>query len=146
MQRLRSLVRDERVEFVLVRVRDDDLVGVDHREPAGLDILLLRKGQQVVEELLVAFEHLDEFHHAAVRNVQLPIKAEGPRVRLHPILTNRGEVDAAGQLRDVLALGVRRSERANADAIFFGEGDPLDQHVLHSATEAIAEQHPTVRT
>ena len=133
VQRLGLLVGDERVVLVLVRVRDDHLVGVDHREAAGLDVLLLRQRQQVVEELLVALEHLDEFHQAAVRDVQLAVEAVGPRIALDAVLADRRQVDRAGQLGDVLRLRVGRREGADADSLLLREGDPLDLDVLDPA-------------
>ena len=106
LQRLTLLVARERDVLVLVRVRHDDLVGVDHREAARLDVLLLREREQGVEELLVNFEHLDELHDAAVGDVQFAVEAVGARVTLHPDLADGREVNRAGQLRDVLRLRV----------------------------------------
>ena len=39
---------------MLVRVGDDDLIGIDHGEAAGLDVLLLGQCEQDVQELLIA--------------------------------------------------------------------------------------------
>src|SRR5262245_13254768 len=73
-------VADERVIFVLVGVRHDHFVGVDQGEPAGLDVLLLRKRQQRIEELFVDLQDFDELHHAAVGDVKLSVEPIGARV------------------------------------------------------------------
>src|SRR5687768_18073173 len=59
------------LELGLIGVRDDALVGVDHREAAGLDVLLLREREQSVQELLVRLEHLDELHQADRKSTRL---------------------------------------------------------------------------
>ena len=106
MEGLRLLVAGKRDVLVLVRVRDDDLVGVDHGEAPGLDGLLLREREQAVEELLVNLQHLDELHDAAVGDVQLAVEAVRAGVTLHPDLADGREVNRAGQFRDVLRLRV----------------------------------------
>ena len=123
-------VADEGVIFVLVGVRHDHFVGVDQGETAGLDILLLRERQQRIKELLVDLQDFDELHHAAVGDVEFPVEAIGARVRLDADLADRRQVNRTGQFGDVLALRVARGEGADADAVFFGEDDALDQHVF----------------
>lgn len=55
------------------------------------------------------------------------------------------KVHAASQFGNVLALGIRRRERANADAVLLGEGDPLDDHILHAAPILVAQRLPAYR-
>src|SRR5215475_2068078 len=124
------LVADEGVIFVLVGVRHDDFVGVDQSEPSGLDVLLLREGQQRIQKLLVDLQDFDELHHPAVGDVEFTVEAVGARVRLDTNLADRRQVDRAGQFGNVLALRVARGEGTDADAVFFGEDDALDQHVF----------------
>src|SRR5581483_7848754 len=145
LQRLGALVGDERLVLGLVRVRDDDLVGVDHREAARLDALFLRERQERVEELLVALQHLDELHQAAVGDVELAVEAVGARVGLDAVLADRREVDRPGQLGDVLALRVGGGERADAATVLLREDDPLDRHRLVAAVELLLQAQPADR-
>ncbi len=68
-QRLVLLLLQELVELGEVGVREDGLVEVDQREARHLDVLLLRHGQQEIEELALDLEDLDHLQHAAARGV-----------------------------------------------------------------------------
>src|SRR5260221_4833166 len=81
--------------LILVGVADHDLIGIDHGEAARLDILLLREREQHIEELLVGLEHLDEFHHAAVGDVELAIESVGARIALDAHLADGGQINTA---------------------------------------------------
>jgi len=89
LERFGFLIGDKAGVFVLVGVRNDDLVGIDHRESTGLDRLLLRQRQKSVQELLVAFEHFNEFHETTVGDVQLAVESIRPRIRFDAVLSNR---------------------------------------------------------
>ena len=130
MQGLALAIGDEGAVLVFVGVRQNRLVGVDHREAARLNVLLLAERQQAVEELLVDLQHLDEFHEAAVGDVQLAVEAVGARVALDADLADGREVNRAGQFGDVLRLGVTRREGADADALLLGKDDAVNEHVL----------------
>ncbi|GBD17394.1 hypothetical protein HRbin26_02314 [bacterium HR26] len=142
MQRLAPLVTDEGVVLVLVGMADNHLVGVDHREAPGLDVLLLRQCEQDVEEALVHLEHLDELDQAPVGDVQLAVEPVGPRVGLGADLADRREVDATDQLGDILALRIRGREGADADAVLLGESDAHDRHILMPPGERLARPAP----
>src|SRR5579863_5502573 len=71
-QRLVLLLLQKLVEFREIRVREYGLVEVDEREARDLDVLLLRKGQQQVEELAFHLQNLDHLEHAAARGVYGP--------------------------------------------------------------------------
>jgi len=61
-------------------VAQDDFVDVGLRELLGLDLVLLRSPQKVVEEGHVQLEHLNEFDDPAVGNVELAVEVEGARI------------------------------------------------------------------
>ena len=62
---------------MLIGMADHHLIGIDHTETPGLDVLLLAECEQHVEELLIGFEHFHEFHDAPVGDVQFAIEAIG---------------------------------------------------------------------
>src|SRR4030095_8538397 len=76
-ERLHELVVQELLVLRLVRVTDDDLVDVGLRELLRLDLLLLRRSEEVVEERDVELQHLDELDDATVRDVELAVEVEG---------------------------------------------------------------------
>ena len=59
-QGLHELVVQELLVLGLVRVADDDLVDVGLRELLRLDLVLLRRAEQIVEERDVELQDLDE--------------------------------------------------------------------------------------
>ena len=101
----------------LVRVAEDHFVDVGLRELLRLDLVFLRRAQQIVQEGHVQLQHLDELDHAAVGDVQLAVEVERARVAVGAVLGDLAIVDVAGQLGRVLVLLVLRLERADADAI-----------------------------
>ena len=64
----------------LVGVAEDDLVDVGLRELLRLDLVLLRRAEQVVEERDVELQHLDELDDAAVGDVELAVEVERARI------------------------------------------------------------------
>ena len=114
---LHELVVQELLVLGLVRVAEDDLVDVGLRELLRLDLVLLRRAEQVVEEGDVELQHLDELDDAAVRDVELAVEVERARVGVGAVLGDLPVVDVAGELGRVLVLLVLRLERADADAI-----------------------------
>ena len=60
----------------LVGVTDDHLVDIGLGELLGLNLMLLRGAQQIVEEGHVELEHLDELDDAAVGDIELAVEVE----------------------------------------------------------------------
>ena len=120
-QRLHELVVQELLVLGLVGVADDDLVDVRLRELLRLDLVLLRRAEQIVEERDVELEHLDELDDAAVGDVELAVEVEGARVGVRAVLGDLAVVDVAGELGRVLVLLVLRLEGADADAVLLAE-------------------------
>ena len=102
---------------------DDDLVDVGLRELLRLDLVLLRRAEQVVEERDVELQHLDELDDAAVRDVELAVEVERARIGVRAVLGDLPVVDVAGELGRVLVLLVLRLERADADAVLLAEDE-----------------------
>src|SRR5207247_10147982 len=98
--------------FRCVRMSEYDLVDVGLGELLGLDLVLLRRAKQVVEEGDVELENLDELDQAAVCDVELAVEVEGARVRVGTVLGNLPVVDVARQFARALALFVLGLERA----------------------------------
>jgi hypothetical protein len=71
-------------------MRQDTLIGVNQGEAPGLDVLLLRQGQQNIQKPLVRFEHLDELDQAAIGDIQLAIEAIGAGIGFGAVLPHRG--------------------------------------------------------
>ena len=80
MQGFRFLVAHEGLILVLIGVADDDLIGIDHAETPGFDVLFLTQCQQDVEELLIGFEHFHKFHDATIGDIQFAVEAIGTRI------------------------------------------------------------------
>src|SRR2546423_199498 len=125
-ERLHELVVEELLVLGLVGVAEDDLVDVGLRELLRLDLLLLRRAEQVVEERDVELQDLDELEDAAVRDVELAVEVERARIRVRSEGGDLAVVDVAGQLGRVLVLLVLGLEGADADAILLAEHLPLD--------------------
>ncbi len=79
-QGLHELVVQELLVFGLVGVAEDHFVDVGLGELLGLDHVLLRGAQQIVEEGHVQLQHLDEFDDAAVGDVELAVEIERARI------------------------------------------------------------------
>ena len=120
-KRFHELVVLELLVLGLVGVADDDLVDVGLRELLRLDLVLLRRAEQVVEERDVELQHFDELDDAAVGDVELAVEVEGARVGVGAVLGDLAVVDVAGELGRVLVLLVLRLEGADADAVLLGE-------------------------
>src|SRR5204862_5035276 len=95
-ERLHELVVEELLVLGLVGVTDDDLVDVSLRELLRLDLALLRRTEQVVEEGDVELQDLDELEDAAVRDVELAIEVERARIRVRAERGDLAIVDVAG--------------------------------------------------
>ena len=91
--------------------------------------MLLARGQEVVEERDIEFEHLDELDDAAVRDAELTVEVERARIAVGAEFRDAPIVDVTGQLRAVLVLLVLRLERADADAVLLGDHEALHHHV-----------------
>ena len=158
MERLALLIAHKGRVLGLVGVRDHHLVGVNHREAPGLDVLLLGQGEQHVQKALVHLEHLDELHDAPVGDVQLTVEAVSARVALRAVLADGGEVNRAGKLADVLAVVVDEAVGAEGVRTWYGKvvylgyalGDLphfQPQRPLHEmATQSSIEQLPGLRS
>ncbi len=129
-QRLHELVGQQLLVFGLVGVAEDHLVDVRLRELLRLDLVLLRRAQQVVEERDVQLQHLDELDDAAVGDVELAVEVERARIAVRPELGDLAVVDVAGQLGRVLVLLVLGLERADADAVLLGQDQAPHAHVF----------------
>jgi hypothetical protein len=129
LERLVLLVGHEGPELGLVRVGQDDRVGVDVAELGDLELLLLGHRQEEVPELGGVLEELDGLEQAAVGLRELAGPVERQRVRVRPVRLDGAEVEAAGELLDAHRLGVAGLERADADAPRLREVDPLDREV-----------------
>ena len=129
-QRLHELVREQLLVLGLVGVAEDHLVDVGLRELLRLDLVLLRRAQQVVEERDVQLQHLDELDDAAVGDVELAVEVERARIAVRAELGDLAVVDVAGQLGRVLVLLVLGLERADADAVLLGQDQAPHLHVL----------------
>ena len=130
---LHQLVVLELAVLGLVGVAEDDLVDVGLGELLGLDLVLLRRAQEVVEEGHVELQDLDELDDAAVGDVQLAVEVEGARVGVGAVLGDLAVVDVAGQLGGVLVLLVLGLEGADADAVLLGQDQALHHHVADHA-------------
>ena len=107
-----------------------------------LDLVLLRRAQQVVEEGDVQLQHLDELDDAAVGDVELAVEVEGARIAVRAELGDLPVVDVAGQLGRVLVLLVLGLERADADAVLLGQDQAPHPHVLdHLRPVAFVVRH-----
>ncbi len=129
-QRLHELVGEQLLVLGLVGVAEDHLVDVGLRELLRLDLVLLRRPQEVVEERHVQLQHLDELDDAAVGDVELAVEVERPRIAVRPVLGDLPVVDVAGELGRVLVLLVLRLERPDADAILLREDHSPHADVL----------------
>ncbi len=145
LQRFGFLVGQKFFELGLVGVGDDELIGIDQREAAGLDVLLLGEREEDIEKALVGLEHLDELNHAAVGDVELAVEAIRPRVGFRAEFADGGQIDAAHQLRDVLTLGIRRHEGADGRPILFRKEDALDRHAVDVLVVFVPEIERTHR-
>ena len=130
-ERFHELVVQELLVLGLVCVPEDDLVDVRLRELLRLDLVLLRRAEQIVEERDVELQHLDELDDAAVGDVELAVEVEGARVGVGAVLGDLAVVDVASELGRVLVLLVLRLEGADADAVLLGEDHAADAHVRH---------------
>ena len=130
-QRLHELVRQQLLVFGLVGVAQDHLVDVRLGELLRLDLVLLRRAQQVVEEGHVQLQHLDELDDAAVGDVELAVEVERPRIAVRSELGDLAVVDVAGQLGRVLILLVLGLESPDSHPILLGQDQPADPHVFH---------------
>ena len=137
-QRLHELVVLQPLVLRLVRVAEDHLVDVRLGELLRLDLVLLRRPEQVVEERHVELEHLDELDEAAVGDVQLAVEVERPRVAVGAVLGDLAVVDVAGQLGRVLVLLVLRLEGADADAVLLGQDQAVDLHLVAEHLQPVA--------
>ena len=137
-KRLHELVVLELLVLGLVGVADDDFVDVGLRELLRLDLVLLRRAEEVVEERDVELEHFDELDDAAVGDVELAVEVEGARIGVGAVLGDLAVVDVAGELGRVLVLLVLRLERADADAVLLAEDEALDPDVLRSPSRPVA--------
>src|SRR5262245_61551891 len=89
-------VRDWRI--ACDAVADDHLVDVGLRELLRLDLVLLRRTEEVVEERHVELEDLDELEDAAVGDVELAVEVEGARIGVGAVDGDLAVVDVAGEL------------------------------------------------
>ncbi len=108
---------------------DDDLVDVGLRELLRLDLVLLGRAEQVVEEGHVELEDLDELDDAAVGDVELAVEVERARIRVGAVLGDLAVVDVAGELGRVLVLLVLGLEGADADAVLLAQMQALHPDV-----------------
>ena len=74
------LIGQQLAIFRLVGVADDHLVDIGLGEFLRLDLVLLRGGQQIVEEGHIKLKQLNKFDHTTVGDVQLAVKVKGPWV------------------------------------------------------------------
>ena len=136
-QRLVFLLLQELVEFREVGMRENGLVQVDEREARHLDVLLLRHGEQQVEELALHLQDLDHLEHAAAGGVHGAGPGPGARITLVADLRDLGEIHRADQVGDIRGGRIVRRVRADADARGFGEEHALDRHA-HEVTFELA--------
>ena len=115
-QRLVLLLLQELVELREVGVREDRLVQVDEREARHLDVLLLRHGEQQVQELALHLQDLDHLEHAAARGIHGAGPRPGARIAFVADLRNLREIHRADEVRDVRRGGIVRRIGADADA------------------------------
>ncbi len=137
-QGFHELVVQELLVFGLVRVTEDHLVDVGLRELLRLDLVLLRRAEQIVEERDVELEHLDELDDAAVGDVELAVEVERARVGVRSILGDLPVVDVTGQLGRVLVLLVLRLERADADAVLLAQHEAPAANVVLNHLRPVA--------
>ena len=139
---LHHFVALEALVLGLVGVAQNDFVDVRLRELLGLDGVLLRGTEQIVQERDVELEHFDELADAAIGDVELAVEVERSRVAVAAVHRDLAIVDVARQLRRVLVLLVLGLERADAHAILLAEHDAADLHVVHDlAPIALVERH-----
>ncbi len=129
-QCLHELVVLQAAELGLVGVRHDDLIDVGLREFLGLDLMLLARAEQVVEEGHVELEHLNELDEPAVGDVELAVEVEGARIGVRAVDGDLAVVDVPRQLGRVLVLFVLRLEGADGDAIRLADQQATDANVL----------------
>ena len=132
-QRFHELVVLQAAIFRLVGVAEDDLVDVGLGELLRLDLVFLRRAEQVVEERHVELQHLDELDEAAVGDVQFAVEVERPRVAVGAVLGDLAVVDVAGQFGRVLVLLVLGLERADADAVLLGQDQAVDLDLVRAS-------------
>ncbi len=137
-QGFHELVVQELLVLGLVGVADDDLVDVGLRELLRLDLVLLRRAEEIVEERDVELEDLDELEDAAVRDVELAVEVERARVAVGAVLGDLAVVDVARKLGRVLVLLVFRLEGADADAILLRERHAPHADVLGDDLRPVA--------
>src|SRR5207249_8954765 len=73
------------------------------------------------------------------------VKAVRPWIRLGPVITDGGQVNAADELGNVLGFGVRGYECANPQTFFFRVKETLDGHTINVALVLFAEMQRTQR-
>ena len=134
-QRLVLLLLQELVELREVGVREDGLVQMDQREARHLDVLLLRHGQQQIQELALHLQDLDHLEHAAARGIHGAGPRPGARIAFIADLRDFRQIDRADQVRDVRRRGIVRRIGADADARGFREEDALDGNAHEVAFE-----------
>ena len=137
-QRFHELVVLQAPIFWLVGVPEDDFVDVRLGELLGLDLMLLRGAEQVVQEGDVELQNLDELDQAAVGDVQLAVEVKGARVGVGAVLGDLAVIDVAGQLGRVLVLLILGLEGADADAVLLGQDQPVDLDLLFEHARPVA--------
>ena len=141
-QRFHIFVGQEFPIFRLVGMADDHFVDIGLRKLFGLDLVFLRRCQQIIEEGDIQFEQLNEFDDATVGNIQFAVEVKGTRVRVRTIFSDLAIVDIAGQLSGVLILLIFGLEGANADAVLFGKNETTHPHMFdHLAPIALVLFH-----
>jgi hypothetical protein len=83
-------------------VAEDHLVDVGLRELLGLDLVLLGRAQEVVEERDVELQHLDELDDPPVGDVELAVEVERARVRVRAVDGDLAVVDVTAELGRIL--------------------------------------------
>ena len=102
------------LELGLVGVTDDHFVDVRLRELLGLDLVLLRSAEKIVQEGHVELQHFDELDDAAVGDIELAVEVERARIGVRAVLGDLAVIDIAGELGRVLVLLVLGLEGADA--------------------------------
>jgi len=135
----------ELAEFGEVGVRDDGLVEVDQRKARHLDVLLLRKREEQIQELALHLEDLDHLEKAAARGEHRARPRPGTWVAFVAELGNLGQIDRAHQVGDVGGGRIVRRIGADADASRLGDEDALDRHLHEVAAQLVLQAAHAMR-
>src|SRR5579884_1821622 len=94
---------------MFIGMADNDLIGVDHAETSGFDVLFLTEGEQNIEKFFIRLQHFYKFHNSSIGDIQLTIEAISAGITFNSHFTNCGKIDTSNKFADILAVVLDKS-------------------------------------